>query len=122
MKLVSENRIGLQSEFSYVCSMCSYRNKIKSSLSDVNKDAVAGIMAAGCGHAQLKQFSAAVGLPIMSDYTYNKVQDDICNEWEETAWDNMKTAGEREKQEAIKEGSYQGWYSTDRCDCRWLLE
>ncbi|KOB77503.1 Uncharacterized protein OBRU01_00700 [Operophtera brumata] len=84
--------------------MCSYRLKIKSSLDDVNKDAVAGIMAAGCGHAQLKQFSAAVSLPIMSDYTYNKTQDDICNYWEETAWDEMKIAGERERDEAIKEG------------------
>ena len=55
MKIVSEHRIGLQSEFTFVYSMCRYRNKMKSSLADVNKDAVAGVMAAGCGHAQLKQ-------------------------------------------------------------------
>ncbi|XP_050674567.1 uncharacterized protein LOC126972043 [Leptidea sinapis] len=104
MKLISEHRIGLQSEYTYVCMMCNYKNKIKSSLDDVNKDAVAGIMAAGCGHAQLKQFSAAVGLPIMSEYTYNKTQNDICRDWEDTAWDEMKLAGEREREEAIKEG------------------
>lgn len=104
LKLVSEHRIGLQSEFTFVCSMCNYKNKIKSSLADVNKDAVAGIMAAGCGQAHLKQFSAAIGLPIMSDYTYNKMQDEVCNDWEETAWDEMKIAGEKEKEAAINEG------------------
>lgn len=123
MKLVSEHRIGLQSEFMYVCSMCKYRNKIKSSLAEINKDAVAGIMAAGCGHVQLKQFSAAVGLPNMSDFTYNKTQDEICNDWEETAWDEMKLAGEKEK-EAIKEGTVtkDGTPIIDVVVGRWLLE
>ncbi|XP_050684094.1 uncharacterized protein LOC126978996 [Leptidea sinapis] len=41
MKLISEHRIGLQSEYTYVCMMCNYKNNIKSSLDDVNKDAVA---------------------------------------------------------------------------------
>lgn len=104
MKLFSEHRVGLQYEFTYVCSMCSYRNKIKSSRADVNQYAVVGTMVAGCGHAQLKQISAAIGLPIMSNYTHSNTQDDICKDWVETAWDEMKIAGEREQVEAIKEG------------------
>lgn len=71
-------------------------------MADVNKDAVAGVMAVGCGQAQLNQFLAGVGLLYMSDFTYNIMQNDICDDWEETAWDEMKKAGEKEA--AIKEG------------------
>ncbi|KAH9644550.1 hypothetical protein HF086_000324 [Spodoptera exigua] len=104
LKFESEHRVGLQSEFTYVCSLCGYKNKIKSSLADVNTDAVAGFMAAGCGQAQLNQFLSGVGLPNMSDFIYNKMHNDICDDWEETAWDEMKKAGDREKEAAIKEG------------------
>nr|XP_026500028.1 uncharacterized protein LOC113403659 [Vanessa tameamea] len=106
LKLESEHHVGLQSEFTYVCSLCGYKNKIKSSLADVKKDAVAGVMAAGCGQAQLNQFLSGVGLPNKSDFTYNKMHNDICDDWEETAWDEMKKAGEREKEAAIKEGRF----------------
>ncbi|KAJ8729773.1 hypothetical protein PYW08_001354 [Mythimna loreyi] len=87
LKFECEHYVGLQSEFTYICSLCGYKNKIKSSLADVNKAAVAGVMAAGCGQVQLNQFLSEVGLPNMTDFTYNKMHNDICDDWEKTAWD-----------------------------------
>lgn len=84
--------------------MCNQKFKINTADRDINKDVVAGMMAAGSGNAQLKHFSAALDLPIMTDYTYQKSHDQICDEWEATAWDEMKKAGEKEREAAIKEG------------------
>lgn len=105
MKLVSEKQSCLSSEFSFVCLLCKKDFTIKNSSENLNKMAVSGMIAAGCGNAQLNQLSASLDLPAMTSYRYKKAQDEVFDEWEVTAWEEMRKAGEREKEAALKEGS-----------------
>lgn len=105
MSIKAEVQKGLTSNFIFHCNMCNKDFKVKNSDQDLNKNAVAGVMAAGCGHAQLKQFSAALDLLIMSAHKYKVSQDAVCDEWEVTAWEEMRKAGEREREAALKEGN-----------------
>lgn len=41
-------------------------------------------------------------MPIISAHKYKISQDEVCDEWEATAWVEMKKAGEREKEAAIE--------------------
>ncbi|KAM3958468.1 uncharacterized protein ACR2FA_007490 [Aphomia sociella] len=104
MKLVSEKTYGVVSKFIFLCSMCKKEFEIKNSMENLNYKAVEGAMISGCGYAQLRQFTAALDLPLISQYTYNICHDEICQDWEVTAWEEMKKAGEREKEAAIQEG------------------
>lgn len=105
MSLKEEIQKGLISTFKVHCNMCNKDFKIANSDDDLNTNLVAGVMAAGCGHTQLKQFSAALDLPILSAHKYKIAQDQVCDEWEVTAWEEMKKAGEREKEAALKAGN-----------------
>ncbi|KAI8431318.1 hypothetical protein MSG28_015863 [Choristoneura fumiferana] len=70
----------------------------------LNKMAVAGTIATGCGNAQLSQISAALDMPVLSEYIYKNSQDEVFDEWEVTAWEEMRRAGEKEKMTALEEG------------------
>lgn len=41
----------------------------------------------------------------MSDNRYKKARYDVFDEWKVTAWEEMRMAGEREKDAALEEGS-----------------
>ncbi|XP_028161435.1 uncharacterized protein LOC114353576 [Ostrinia furnacalis] len=103
MEIKSEKNNSFISQFLIQCKMCKQQFKIESSNLQLNKLAVEGVIAAGCGHAQLKQISASLDIPIMSEHTYKINQDEVFDEWEVTAWESMKLAGEREREAALKE-------------------
>ncbi|KOB68075.1 hypothetical protein OBRU01_19060 [Operophtera brumata] len=84
--------------------MCKEEFKIKNSHENLNKNAVTGAMVAGCGNAQLQNFTAALDLPRITPHMYKKSHDQVCQAWEETSWDEMRKAGEEERQAAIAEG------------------
>lgn len=104
LRLTKEIQKGLNSEFWYLCSMCKSTFKIKNSPENLNKSVVTGTMVAGCGYAQLKNFTAALNLPQIKPYAYAKSHDKVCDAWEETALDEMRKAGEEEREAAIAEG------------------
>lgn len=104
MELTCETSLGLHSKFLLTCLLCKTQFTISNSNMNLNKMAVEGIVAAGCGKAQLNQLLAALELPVLSQHTYENMQDIIFDEWEVTAWEEMKKAGQREKEAAIKEG------------------
>ncbi|KAH9631922.1 hypothetical protein HF086_000259 [Spodoptera exigua] len=76
----------------------------KNTPEDLNTKLIEGTMTAGCGNAQLERITASLDLPSISEHTYSACQNKICQAWETTAWDEMKTAGEREREAAINEG------------------
>lgn len=104
MAMTSENRIGLTSIFSITCLLCKSMFKIKNTMEPLNKMAVEGSISAGCGRAELDRIAAAMDLPVMSYHTYQQAQDIVFDEWEVTAWEEMRKAGEMEKEAALKEG------------------
>lgn len=104
IEIVSECKKGLYSRLNLECSMCKKKFQVETTDQDVNKNAVSGVMASGGGHAQLQQFTAAVDLPDVGAKAYAKIQDEISDEWETTAWTEMLKAGEVEREAAIKEG------------------
>lgn len=53
IKLESEKVSGLTSEFTFSCTLCNTKFKLQNSIQRLNKMAVAGMMAAGCGNANL---------------------------------------------------------------------
>lgn len=104
MEIKSDKQSGLNSIFILSCVLCKKEFKVPNSTKKLNKMAVAGAMSAGCGKVQLNQFTAALDLPPISERRYKLAQDEVCDEWEVTAWEEMRKAGEREKEAAIKEG------------------
>ncbi|CAH0699049.1 unnamed protein product [Spodoptera exigua] len=104
MELISETKKGLVSKFLYECLLCKTRFTIKNTPEDLNTKLIEGTMTAGCGNAQLERITASLDLPSISEHTYSACQNKICQAWETTAWDEMKTAGEREREAAINEG------------------
>lgn len=104
IQIVSEHKIGLYSRLNLQCIMCKKKFHTDTTDKNINKDAVAGILASGCGYAQLKQFTAAVDLPEIGQNYYQKVQNQVADEWESTAWAEMTKAAEIEREAALKEG------------------
>ncbi|XP_073966092.1 uncharacterized protein [Choristoneura fumiferana] len=104
MEMISERQSGLQSKIKFMCNLCKKEFTIQNSEQSLNKMAVAGTIATGCGNAQLSQISAALDMPVLSEYIYKNSQDEVFDEWEVTAWEEMRRAGEKEKMTALEEG------------------
>lgn len=104
MHIKSEKRCGLQSQLTIICKLCKKKFKVTTTPEDLNKMAVTGVLAAGCGRAQLNQFSSSLDLPTISNDLYVTTQDEVYDEWEVTAWDEMRKAGIMEKEAALNEG------------------
>ncbi|KMQ88744.1 hypothetical protein RF55_11711 [Lasius niger] len=106
-KLVNSLRHGLKTQLFFKCQMCNYKANIWSEPTepktlDINTAAVAGTVTVGIGHAQLDELCAAMNIPCMSDKTYIKNREKLVNDFEKTATENMKMAGEVEKQLALE--------------------
>ncbi|EZA47083.1 hypothetical protein X777_16735 [Ooceraea biroi] len=87
--------------------MCNYEDYIWSEptephVLDVNTAAVAGTVTMGIGYAQLEEFCAAVNIPRMSEKTYINRRESLVDDFQKTAMESMKMAGEVEKQLAIE--------------------
>lgn len=105
--LVNSRRSGLLTQFFFKCQMCNYKANFWSQPTDcktldINTAVTAGTITSGIGYAQLEETFAAANMPCMSEKTYIKHQELIIDDFERTAIENMKTAGEVEKQLALE--------------------
>lgn len=105
--LVNSRRRGLRTQLFFKCKMCNYETNIwsepeKSDTLDINTAAAAGTITIGIGYYQLQELHAAMNIPCMSEVTYIKYRDNVVDDFEKTAIENMKLAGEAEKQLALE--------------------
>jgi len=88
--------------------MCNYETSIWSEpkeskdVLDINKAAVVGTITTGNGYFQLQELCTAMNIPSMCEKTYIKYREDIVGDFEKTAAESMKTAGETERQLALE--------------------
>lgn len=87
--------------------MCHYEANIWSHPTDnktvdINTAITAGTITIGIGYAQMEEMFAAANIPCMSEKTYIKYRESVIDDFEETAIENMKKAGEVEKQLALQ--------------------
>ncbi|XP_067207257.1 uncharacterized protein [Linepithema humile] len=106
-KLVNSRRCGLLTQLFFKCQMCHYKANIWSESTepeklDLNKATVATTITVGNGYAQLEEFCAGINIPCMSEKTYIKYREDIVDDFQKTAMESMKMAGELEKQLALE--------------------
>ncbi|XP_044271957.1 uncharacterized protein LOC123015933 [Tribolium madens] len=121
MIVQKEIRNGLESTLIFKCNMC---NKVKSIQTNntANETSVIGIMNIGSGYSHLEQLTSAMDIPCMSNATYQKIQNRVCDSWEEAALESMIEAGQEEKRLAIENGDVTDNgipYITVVCDGSW---
>lgn len=99
MELFSEHRKGFFCSWLFKCLVCQIKIKIDSENTSeteyvgVNKAAVSGSIAIGIGHTQLNEFSASIDVPCISPNVFIKLQSNIGEIINETAWDEIYLAG-----------------------------
>ena len=106
-KLVNTRRCGFRTQFFYKCNMCHYEANFWShpkdeKTMDINTAITAGTITTGIGYAQMEEMFAAANVPCMSQKTYIKNREVVLEEFEKTAFENMKKAGELERQLAVE--------------------
>lgn len=62
------------------------------------------IILIGIGYAQLFELSACIDIPSMSSNTYQSILSSVGNVVHASAWDEMKKAGDEEREIALKNG------------------
>ncbi|XP_022172386.1 uncharacterized protein LOC111035173, partial [Myzus persicae] len=107
-ELVKEIRNGYYCTWIFKCSMCLITTKIESERTgtyiQVNKATVTASIGIGIGYSQLNEFSAIIDVPCLSSNTYGKLFEQISQNIEQTAWEQMRLAGVEEKRLAIEAG------------------
>ncbi|KYM93397.1 hypothetical protein ALC62_16002, partial [Cyphomyrmex costatus] len=69
---------------------------------DINTAITAGTMTTGIGYAQMEEMFAAANVPCMSEKTYIQHREIVLDEFEKTAIESMKMAGQLEKQLSLE--------------------
>ncbi|KAH9627659.1 hypothetical protein HF086_016392, partial [Spodoptera exigua] len=109
MTLIRESRNGLISKYKLKCIMCQkdfiVTNEELASEHNINANlaAATGITSAGIGFSQFKEITACMDLPIFTESTYLKIQDNVYEKWEATTVESMEIAAIRERDAAIAE-------------------
>lgn len=108
MEIISETRIGFTSKFNIKCKMCNlsflvYNDNPVDDM-DLNTAAVAGTVAIGCGHSQLTEITASLGIPPMNKQLFSSKLEVVHKKWENELLKSMSEAGEEERRLAIEEG------------------
>lgn len=83
-----------------LCELCPNNTKM-----DINYSAVLGNVSIGCGYTQLKDFCSILDLPSMGVRLYNSVHEKVGRDLETTAAEQMRSAVEEEKAEAVRVGN-----------------
>ena len=99
------------SDISFECSSCNKRTKVQTSSSvtswgrsfDVNRRAVYNALETGSGYQGLASFCSIMNIPCMSKTAYYKQVENIVNEQENEAKEEMKRAGERLRKTVLSE-------------------
>ncbi|XP_036149752.1 uncharacterized protein LOC118647911 [Monomorium pharaonis] len=105
--LINSRRLGFLTKIFFKCRMCNYEayfwsHPQKDDTLNINSAAVAGTITTGIGFAQLQELHAAMNLFCMSEPTYIKYRDQIIDEFQKTAMESMKKAGELERALALE--------------------
>ncbi|XP_029171153.1 uncharacterized protein LOC114940603 [Nylanderia fulva] len=106
-KLIKTKTEKFKTHFTFKCQMCNTEAEFWSEPKDpkiLSIDMAAAIrtITVGIGYAQLKELCAAMNIQCMSDKSYMQNRDMLVDEFEKTAMENMKMAGQTEKQLALK--------------------
>jgi hypothetical protein len=72
---------------------------------NINFSAVAGVMSSGGGFNQMEEILTATDIPCMSNRSYKKYHDRVCDWWEQTASQEMEAAAKTEAAIAIEKGN-----------------
>lgn len=109
LDIIKEQRKGLISIFTVACNMCNAKFSLPTDTTskqvmDVNTAAVSGAMCIGIGFRQLEELTSGLNIPSMSQNTYAKCHDKVCEGWEETALKEMAEAAKEEADLAIARG------------------
>jgi len=105
--IVNYRRRGLLTQLFYKCQMCHYETNIwseptESDQLDINTAAVATTITAGIGYSSLEEICTGMNISCMSEKTYIKYRENVIDDYEKTAMQNMKKAAEEEKQLALE--------------------
>ncbi|KAL4090640.1 hypothetical protein QTP88_025434 [Uroleucon formosanum] len=97
IELVKEIRNGYYCTWIFKCSMSLITTKIESERTgtyiQVNKATVIARIGIGIGYSQLNEFSAIIDVPCLSSNTYGKLFEQISQNIEQTAWEQIRLAG-----------------------------
>ncbi|CAI6352824.1 unnamed protein product [Macrosiphum euphorbiae] len=105
-----EEKQGYFSIFHFKCKMCGIEKKISCENTKnvecipINKAVVNATIAIGIGYAQLSELSASIDIPPMSSNTYQSMLSSVGDVVHASAWDEMKNAGDEEREIALKNG------------------
>ncbi|XP_050053438.1 uncharacterized protein LOC126549075 [Aphis gossypii] len=103
-----EEKNGFFSFFYFHCKICGIEKKISSENPNnfecipINKAVVNATLAIGIGYAQLFELAACIDIPSMSSNTYQSILSSVGNVVHASAWDEMKKAGDEEREIALK--------------------
>lgn len=107
LKIMKETIVGFYSAFTIKCTVCHEEKIVSSDAAGseyINKSIVFGMISTGGGYSQMQEIFSYCNIPIMSNHTYLKTENEVANAIHETAWDEMKDAGEKERTIAIEKG------------------
>lgn len=107
VQIISEKRNGLLSKYTLICKMCNLKMYLDSepkSTLDLNKAAVSAVISTGSGYSQFSELCAAMDCPTLSEANYSRVQNELYDDWRNTAVTVMDKAAECERKSAIAEG------------------
>ncbi|KOB65541.1 Uncharacterized protein OBRU01_22709 [Operophtera brumata] len=108
IEIISERLTGLTTKLTLKCHLCNMIFVIDGDNSpeemNLNTCAVAGAIAAGCGHDQLQEITSTLGLPVLWPKLYNFHMNIVNKKWESELLKSMNEAAEQERSAAIEEG------------------
>lgn len=109
IKIISENRTGLESKFNVLCEMCNQKFVLKSDPDtpdeNLNQQIVSAVISNGSGYSHLEILTAALSIPGISPQLYLRTQNKIFDWWEAAAVHSMAEFAKEEARLAILAGS-----------------
>lgn len=90
MILIGELKRGLNTIFKFQCKKCNVIRKLeacpkKQNALNCNENAVLGITSIGSGHYHLKELFTNLGIPVMGNTLYDKIQKGQQQDWDDVA-------------------------------------
>ena len=100
---------GLGTKIFFECRNCKFQKWISSEQEKqksfpINKMSVLATMVSGTGYEGMRQLCAGINISCMSSFTYIKLRKSLVTIIEQVAMDEMKKAGEMERNIAIEKG------------------
>lgn len=111
MVLVTEEKKGFLSRYTFQCNMCGFKEILHSENTNkkakdvnINTACVNGMMMTGQSFSALREISAALDIPCMSKDTFTRHSNKLSSVIHDVAWMKMKEAAKQEADLAIAAG------------------